>query len=206
MKPQEAYEALVKRSTVLLRAHGFSRKGRTLFHRQDANWALINLQRSRRNTVDLVKFTVNLGVLSTRLAAFFADTPPGKRPSVWDCHWRQRIGWLLPQNRDVWWSIDIGTSFPELSSEIEMYLVDLVVPELEAHISDEALRDLWLSGRSPGLTDFQRLMNLSVLLKEIGPVDALSSVLKDLGSVSEGRPCEPMAEMHIEKLAQLSGE
>ena len=54
-------------------------------------------------------------------------------------------------------------------NEIEKHVVNLAVPMIEQYIRDEALRDLWLSGASPGETDLMRLRYLAVLLKALGP-------------------------------------
>ena len=118
----------------------------------------------------------------------------------------QRLGHLLPEHRDIWWSIDADTSLEDLGQEIQRTLIELAIPELERYMCDEALRDLWLSGISPGLTDFQRLMNVSVLLKMLGPEDALPTVLEDLRRVSAGKPSAAVAEVHIQRLAEVFGK
>jgi len=67
-------------------------------------------------------------------------------------------------------------------------------------MTDEALRDLWLSGASPGLNEFERFKNLSVLLKAIGPSDLLEPVLHNLLRVTEGQMAASTARYHIQKL------
>ena len=54
------------------------------------------------------------------------------------------------------------------------------VPEISRYVSDEALRDLWLSGRSPGLGEYERLRYLAVLLKAISPGEHLEPTLEAL--------------------------
>jgi hypothetical protein len=63
-------------------------------------------------------------------------------------------------------------------------LLDQAVQELDSLAADEALRDLWLTGQGPSLTEFQRLRNLAVLLSVLGPEDALSRVMADLRQMS----------------------
>lgn len=52
----------------------------------------------------------------------------------------------------------------------------------------------------PGLTDIQRLMNLSVLLVVLGPQEQLDEVIKEMDQLSEGRPTRPMVASHIRNL------
>jgi hypothetical protein len=206
MQPKKAFNEILKRCTLALRTHDFSRRGQTLYRTVSGNWGLIAFQKSKWNTADSIEFTVNLGIFSARLADFFSATETRSRPSVWDCHWRQRLGHLSSERRDIWWPINVNTSLEDLGQEIQGIIIKLAVPELERYVRDEALRDLWLSGISPGLTDFQRLMNVSVLLKVLGPEDALPSVLEDLRRVSAGRPSAAMAEVHIQRLAEVFEE
>lgn len=200
MQPADAFKEILKRNALALRAYGFSRSGSTFYLRKAGNWGVINFQKSKDSSVDNIVFTVNLGIASTRLLAFFSHIRPDMKPSVWDCHWRERLGYLLPEHSDIWWTINSTTPVDELGQEIQGYVVNLGVPELEKYISDEALRDLWLSGRAPGLTDFQRLMYVSVLLKALGPLDRLDSVLEELQRISVGKPSAMTAEIHIQRL------
>jgi hypothetical protein len=66
--------------------------------------------------------------------------------------------------------------------------LNIGIPEIAKYIHDHNLRDLWLSDYSPSLTEFQRLLYLSVLLKEIGPIELLEPTLHKLKLVSTGKP------------------
>jgi hypothetical protein len=200
MQPADAFKEILKQNALALRAYGFSRSGLTFYLREAGNWGVINFQKSKDSSARGIVFTVNLGIASTRLLAFFSHIRPGMKPSIWDCHWRQRLGYLLPNHSDVWWTINSTTLVDDLGQEIQGYVVNFGVPELKEYISDETLRDLWLSGSAPGLTDFQRLMNVSVLLKALGSLDGLDPVLKELQRVSAGKPSAVTAEIHIQRL------
>ena len=179
VQPQEAFTVLAKRLAVALRPYGFRRRGQTFYRRTDGNWGLINLQKSTSSTRHLVRFTINVGIFSERIGSPYR-APSGGPPSIWICHYHERIGFLLPVRQDHWWSIGPTTHVDALGDEIERHVIQVAVPEIDRYISDEALRDLWLSGRSPGETDVVRLRNLAVLLNRIGPKEHLEPTLEAL--------------------------
>ena len=183
MASKGGFDAVVDRVAAFLGHRGFSRRSAVFFRMQGGNWAVIELQKSQRTSSDVVVFTVNVGVVSSRLAHFSSAPLKNDRPpqsSEW--HWRQRLGFLLA-GQDKWWTIGPRISPEQVSREIEDAL-ELALPEVEKYVQDEALRDVWLTGSSPGLTDVQRLRNLAVLLKALGPAGRLSAVLEDLRRLS----------------------
>ena len=185
----------------LLKACGFSRSGQTFYLRYEKNWGLINFQKSGSSSASRVVFTVNIGIVSGAFSEFAADGQTSKRPSVWACTWRQRLGFMLPEHQDKWWTIDAQISLEQLAQELGGYIGEIAVPEIEKYIHDENLRDLWLSGRASRITDFARIRALSVLLKAIGPRDLLPSKLEELQRLSAGNAnLTRLAEEHIRKL------
>jgi hypothetical protein len=70
--------------------------------------------------------------------------------------------------------------------------------------TDEQLSNEWLSGKSPGLTDIQRLINLSILLRSMGDIDSLLDVYKELKEKSGEKPISPMIKQHIMETISLS--
>jgi hypothetical protein len=127
----------------------------------------------------MVRFTSNLGIFSERIGepCWASGSRPPAEPG---CHFRERIGYLLPQRQDHWWTLNRTTDLDALGDEIEGHVVRLAVPEIDRYISDEGLRDLWLTGRSPGLGDGERLRFLAILLNALGPQDWLPPTLEAL--------------------------
>ena len=177
----EAFEDLLSRIAARLQERGFARRGSVLFCERGGNFGLIDFQKSQKTSREAVVFTVNLGVVSGKLVRFFSPSkkvgPPAR---VSDWHWRERLGFLLAEGRDQWWSISAGTDVRRISQTLEDALIRLALPEIERYIGDESLRDLWLARRSPGLTELQRLRNLAVLLQAIGPGHELPLVMDEL--------------------------
>lgn len=201
MKASLAFQQMLKECLApMLKGYGFSKSGNTFVLNKEMNWGMINFQKSTQSTKDRVKFTITLGIASERLLRFFQIR--NKRPQIINSHWNQRLGFYLPEHRDTWWTIESDISTEKLCEELKKHICDLAIPEINEYISDESLKTLWLSGHSPGLTAIQRLMNLSVLLKDLGTQEDLQAVLDELRTASEHKPVASLVSIHIHKLQQ----
>lgn len=196
--PAETLNDLLGRVATPLKDREFSRKGSSFYLRRHANWGVLNIQKSSRSTARATLFTVNVGVALERLLRFFGR--PVTKPLLDDCHWVMRLGALVDGHSDKWWTIDVNTDSEALGREIEGMLLDRAIPETERYLEDSALRDLWLSGRSPGLTEIQRLMNLVVLLAEIGPQERIEPAVRQLRDLSAGKPTQGKVSWLLTKL------
>lgn len=153
---------------------GYSWRGRIFSFTRNGNVGLIEFQRHHRDsTKDRGLFTINLGVRSQLLYEYqllLGNWMPRDKPESCDCHYCERVGFLLPEKRDKWWSIDALTNTEDLADELFLIVRETVHPTLEEFVSDEALRDLWLSGQLRG--NFGKSMVnvfLTVLLHRYGP-------------------------------------
>jgi hypothetical protein len=78
-----------------------------------------------------------------------------------DAHLRERIGMLLPERPDKWWQIGSETDADALVSEVSRLIFEEAVPYLERYLETGALAKLWETGKSPGLTETQRMRYLA---------------------------------------------
>jgi hypothetical protein len=96
-------------------------------------------------------------------------------------HWQNRVH--DENNREIWLVLD-GS---DVRDRLKL-LLDEALAELDRHASDAALRDLWLTGYGSGLTKFQLLLNLVLLLDQIGPAGKLAPALQALRVYVDGTP------------------
>ncbi|MCP5005142.1 MAG: DUF4304 domain-containing protein [Planctomycetes bacterium] len=182
----------------LLKDNGFSQKGNTFIVQKSDNWGLINFQKSRKSSASEMAFTVNIGITSSRLLNY--SSLEIQKPSIDQCHLRQRLGFLLQERCDQWWTINAETKVSDICEEIKGYISNYALPYIERYLTDETLRDLWLSGQSPGLTEIECLLNLTILLKEIGPIEILNQEVANLRFLSRNKPIASTVDLHIKKL------
>ena len=76
---------------------------------------------------------------------------------------RERIGAFLANPADHWWTVTGGNDAANIEEELIALLVSGAVPFLAAHLDDADLLSLWRTGRAPGLTEAQRLRNITQL-------------------------------------------
>jgi hypothetical protein len=161
MSNKEYTKILLEKIQAVLEPHGFHKKGAT-FTRTigDDMILLVNLQKSRSSDSRSVRATVNLGVFSFVVSRDCTRPELWSRslnyPSVWDCHWRERIGFLMPQKSDRWWEAQSVEEAARAGEEIAAALTLHGLPALGEVASTDRLRALWERGNSPGLTDKQR--------------------------------------------------
>jgi hypothetical protein len=204
MEPRKLFNEML--STIVtpsLKKMGFTKTQHAFYYSYEGNWGIIDFQKSRQSNSTETIFTINVGVASNRILTFLSKMDANKKPDIWDTQWRVRLGHLLPENHDIWWTIDQGTNIGELGQYILDNILNYALPVIHKFIRDEALRDLWLSGKSPSLTNFQRLLFLAPLLKQIGPSELLETTIDALKKESANTPSAITAEVFINKLRSL---
>jgi hypothetical protein len=170
-----------------LKERGFSAKG-TTFHRKTdgGNAVVISVQKRMKSSPAVAEVTLNYGVYSARLGSRLQDEASSAL-DVTKAHWRKR---LREDGREKWLHVK-ATDSADKAGQVILDAVNGLLPELLDHATDEALRNEWLSGSSPGLTDMQRLLFASILVNEVGPTERLNDVVGELrglvaGSVQQG--------------------
>lgn len=190
----------------ILKPIGFNKKGDSFFTIKNNNWGIINFQKSTGNTKEKIKFTINIGIASRAIFDFYYPDVKHDPPSVWNCHYRQRAGYLLPERSDIWWEINISTSIQPMFDKIKNIILEYALPAVNNNISDEALINIWLSGSSPGLGTFDRLMNLCVLLYKAGRDNELKDVLDELQGIRQTPYMSVAIKRLIDKISNLKNK
>jgi hypothetical protein len=170
--------------------HGFTLKGRTFSWFDRGNWGLIEIQKGTTSTPDVLAFTINVGVASRRFLGLSDEQWRKTRPPMFRADYNLRLGFLLDLptgHKDKWWTLDPTTDLPELAQELLGHICGVALPEIKRLISDEGLRDYWLSGQAGGLSERQRLSKLETLLHAIGPVQHLSELSSDRALALDGQ-------------------
>jgi hypothetical protein len=167
----------------VLKGHGFSNHGLT-FHRTAVtdNIELVSLQQSIRPPQAESLVTMNYGVYCTYLGNIRGEASS----ALFDlsrAHWRER--WA-EAGQERWLRVRSGDGADGVARVMIDALDSIVLPELRRHSANEALRDTWLAGLSPGITGMQRLLFLALLLKKTGPADRLDSVVGELRKMVAG--------------------
>jgi len=165
--PTEALEAKFK-SIVgvvadVLKTAGFKKSGSRFRREVDGNLQLIEFQRSGFNDRDCLRFTANIGVISARVLQKFEPEAHIQNKTEIDAHLRERLGNFRDKPGDYWWQLSESADDAMIADEIRQLISKRVLPFLMEHSDDDALATLWSSGRSPGLTEFQRNKFLAAL-------------------------------------------
>src|SRR5690242_20475784 len=144
MDNQEFTKIILGKMHGVLKPSGFRKNGSTFFKECGDDVVLeVNLQKSTSSTRTDLRATVNLRVYSrtlTRAMGYPMDYPADPHR-----HWEARIGQLMPEQRDRWWTVQTEQTAVQAGEEIAEALSCFGLPALDAVSSTEKLRALWLS-------------------------------------------------------------
>lgn len=160
------FKEVLSRVWAVLKDAGYTKRGTSFRLDSEGNAQIVAFQRSSKSTASAIVFTINLGVVS---GALVRKSDPEKDPSregIEAAHIRERIGALTPENDDRWWTVTASPA-GDISAEVADLVATLAIPFLRKHATDRDLLALWRTGRSPGLTERQRVRNLA-LLEDVG--------------------------------------
>jgi hypothetical protein len=161
MSAKESYRIIANRLADALRPLGFVEKGKgTLMRYRDDIVQVINLQKGKQTTKDKVVVTVNLGAYSIPLGQELGSPAPD---DIWDCHWRERLGFLLADKTDKWWDIHNLAEADSFAADLSEMISKSALPLFERLDSTSNLVCLWQQGASPGLTKVERDRYLELL-------------------------------------------
>jgi Domain of unknown function (DUF4304) len=163
MDNQSYTQVILQHVANVLKTHGFRKLGNNFLRDNKSVCLIVQIQKSGSSTSSVIKVTVNLGIYLWSLAHLHWTEV--KRPAVEISHWRARIGHVSHYGTDKWWTVSSKDAAEHVANEITITLEREVLPLMESLASEKAIRDLWSNGSCPGLTDAQRLKNLSELEK-----------------------------------------
>ena len=187
MTAQETFKRFVTDELgAVLKGNGFRKKGFT-FHRRSADTCgVIQLQKSRHSTASSISFTINVSVFSERvqrvLSALMWMPEVVDVPMEAACHVRRRIGSLMPQRQDPWWTIGDVVQASELGAVIRLALEDHAFPFLDALSSDAGVRSYLAQHRDSS----REGLVLAVLIRDLGPEGDLEPLLARLRVEASG--------------------
>ena len=160
---QIGYRQVQSKTAKLLNGLGFKRKGSIIFTAKDDNFAVIHFQSNRYSTKTELTFTVNVGVIIGKLVDPRAYSQCLKHPSIVHAQVRLRIGNLLPEKRDKWWTITEDVEIVESSKDFARLMIQTAVPFIQHFMVIENVISAWEHGTAPGLTDIGRIRYLAQL-------------------------------------------
>ncbi|MGA2814393.1 MAG: DUF4304 domain-containing protein, partial [Candidatus Acidiferrum sp.] len=102
---------------------GFKKRGTNFYHLGTQSNQLVFVQSSQWNTSSSARFTIELGLYFPAMDAVAEQiwTKPGAEPwvpKIHNCQLRKRIGFLLPVQRDYWWTVVPSANVDDLAVEL----------------------------------------------------------------------------------------
>ena len=121
-----------------LKAKGFSKSGRDWHKRHGENWQIVNVQASQGNMGSDGRFTINLGVYSTAIAASAGQKPLERKPKEYESTVRERLG-MLADGTDRWWSVSADSDLGAISADTVRKMELFGLPWLSNHTENRQI-------------------------------------------------------------------
>ncbi len=194
----DIFKELIKTLTPLLNQLGFNKKGNNFYLELGKNYGIVNFQKSRDSTKEVILFTVNFGVYSYVLGRYgYNDSA---KPEVEQCHWQSRIGSFMPNSPDYWWKVNTSDNMIGIASNVIEAVQSIIVPEINKRLSDEGLINYWMNENYAGTTEIGRFKYLTILLKNKGDFNTLNQVVESFMQQSKGKPNASRALEHLKEI------
>ncbi|MCE6987454.1 DUF4304 domain-containing protein [Dyadobacter sp. CY323] len=196
----EIFKELIKALTPILKPMGFSKKENSFYLEAGKNYGVVNFQKSRESTNEVVKFTINFGIYSDVLGKLQYDYNSSAKPEVEQCHWEARVGSFMPGSPDYWWNVSTSDNLSGITSNVKETVQSIIVPEINKRLSDEGLINGWMNESYAGTTEIGRFKYLTTLLKSKGNFDTLNQVVETFMQQSKGKPNASRAIEHLKEI------
>ena len=143
----------------ILKPKGFKKSGDIFSLPGNDLTYFINVQSGKETSSTILKLTLNIEIYSS-VVHKLQDT---SLPEKWNRHFTQRIGFLLDNPHDKWWTIENEKEANNAACEILDIIAKKVFPALDTLKSTSDLVTLWRQNKCPGLTEHQRKEYLNLL-------------------------------------------
>ncbi len=193
------FKNIIKELSPLLKRIDFVKKGNNFYKVSDKNYGVINFQKSKNSTKEVLIFTINFGVYSNVLGQLLYGHNDLTQPEVAQCQWWARVGYFMPGSPDYWWNVNISDNLNNVISNVMEAVQSIIVPELDKRLSDEGLINCWINESYAGATEIGRFEYLTTLLKAKGDFNTLNRVVETFMQKSKGKPNAAIAIEHLKE-------
>lgn len=159
MTSKDFKKIIIDRLTAVLKPKGFKKSGSTFSASNEDLTYFIDIQSSQGSNAAMLKMTVNIEIYSSTVYKL-QDT---SLPEKWSRHYKERIGFLLDNPHDKWWTINNEQDANDSANEISDLIIKRVLPTFDALKTTGDLATLWNQNKCPGLTEHQRKEYLNLL-------------------------------------------
>ena len=138
---QTKFKLLMKeRIAPRLREDGLKGSGQNYYLPSESHWALIGFQKSMFSDSHELKFTINLYVVNKnewekarKERSYFPAKPTPT--TKWGIGWERRIGFLLPERCDHWWSMEANSNLEKISDQVINFIVKYALPAINEQLN-----------------------------------------------------------------------
>jgi hypothetical protein len=189
----------------MLKSENYRKTGRS-FHRQREDMIqVVNFQTTWLNTPEKADFTINLKVILPFYHEKWTGTPLPKNPGSAAPICSYRLGHLLPEGPDKWWSVTPSTDFDSLSRQLADLLQSIGLPFLEKASDLLFLRqNLESKKHFLGMHHGSQPLAFAILLCYMGEEKEAKAVIQELRDKNRIKHFAPTIDLIVSRLGLRS--
>jgi hypothetical protein len=182
---------------------GFRRSAPHYWRLVDGLSQCVNFQASAWGSGEAGRFTINLGISSPALFEGFIGRSFPKVPvaALWPIN--ARIGFVMPEHRDLWWDVDERTDIAKLGDQVGDTLQTYAVPWFQSLATRKELIHAFehQTALLGGVFRAQVPLVLALFAAEDGDLTRARSILGAALDDSRGQPFEKTVRRVADRLA-----
>jgi hypothetical protein len=192
------FKRLLNNLRPIFTSKGFRKHSQNFICESSECWGIINFQKSLYSSPNAKSFTVNVAIAAKRILKY-CSLPETSPLPAYECHWRERIGSLLPAPMDTWWKLSEESTYSAVEVQVRDALLATAIPLIRENLTEQGLLDLWAS-RMPGSFPFPRYKHQSILLAQQGRLEELPEIFRLIRESCQAASAKKSAEEHISEL------
>lgn len=196
----DVFKEIIKEVNSPFKQMGFIKKGNSFYLEAYKNFGVINFQKSRESTKEVIKFTINFGVYSDVLGQMQYGYNSSVKPEVEQCHWEARVGDFMAGSPDYWFEVKVSDNLNFVASNVMEIVKNIVMPEINKRLNDEGLMSCWMNEAFAGTTEIDKFKYVTTLLKAKGDFNTLKQVVETFMEKSIGKPNARIATEHLKEI------
>src|SRR6185295_16565931 len=165
MTSQQIFESILNDTLKpIFKSNSFKTPGQCFYQDAEDFKKLFQVQKSRSNTADSIKFTFNIGIFDKIAYIEFHDGALLKNPKPNDCVINTRIGYLLPSKKDIWYIIESYASKENIEMQIKNDISLHCLPYFDKFKSKNDLLSEYLTTENPFIKNKNLTLDLHIAI------------------------------------------
>ena len=185
-----------------LKEQDYKKSGRYFFKEVNELIHTIDFQASKHNIPVEANFTINTGIVFPYFHEKWTGTPLPKNIGRSATLIHRRVGHLMTEGKDFWWTVTPETNVNDVGIEIQQHLQNLIIPFLEPINTIDKCLELINSKTTPRYSMYNPDIIKAIIYNYKGNTQQSKSIITELRKTNKVKSFEQTIDIISERLKQ----